>query len=66
MAYGQMESPWPVPGSVLVENGAAFFAAGRHPNAEDGVHVCAVRVETGQRRGLHLAVELACCHGPTT
>jgi outer membrane protein assembly factor BamB len=49
MAYGQMESPWPVPGNVLVDRGAAFFAAGRHPCSEDGVHVFAVKLRTGER-----------------
>ncbi len=29
IAYGQLESPWPVPGSVLVSDGVAYFAAGR-------------------------------------
>src|ERR1043166_2739856 len=47
-AYGQMESPWPVPGSVLVENGRAYFAAGRHPAADGGVHVCALRIQDGK------------------
>jgi outer membrane protein assembly factor BamB len=48
MAYGQMESPWPAPGSVLVENGVAYCTAGRHPRCDDGVHVFALRVRTGQ------------------
>ena len=42
-AYGQMESPWPVAGSVLVDNGIAYVAAGRHPNAAGGVFVYALR-----------------------
>ena len=28
VAYGQIESPWPVPGSVLVVDDVAYFAAG--------------------------------------
>jgi outer membrane protein assembly factor BamB len=47
MAYGQMESPWPVPGSVLVDQGTAFVAAGRHPCSEDGVHVLALNTRPG-------------------
>ena len=27
VAYGQLESPWPIPGSVLVVEGTAYFAA---------------------------------------
>jgi len=42
--HGQMESPWPVAGSVLVDDGTAYFAAGRHPSADGGVRVFAVRV----------------------
>lgn len=47
-AYGQLESPWPVPGSVLVDDGVAYFAAGRHPASDGGVHVYAVRARTGE------------------
>jgi outer membrane protein assembly factor BamB len=47
-AYGQMESPWPVPGSVLVEGGVAFFAAGRHPEADGGVTVFGLRLSDGR------------------
>jgi len=31
VAHGQLESPWPVPGSVLVVDGVAYFAAGGMP-----------------------------------
>lgn len=48
MAYGQMESPWPVIGSVLVDGGVAYFAAGRHPASDGGVHVFALQARTGQ------------------
>jgi len=47
--HGQMESPWPVAGSVLADDGVAYFAAGRHPCADGGVRVCAVRIADGQR-----------------
>ncbi|HUT35368.1 MAG TPA: PQQ-binding-like beta-propeller repeat protein [Planctomycetota bacterium] len=47
VAFGQLESPWPVPGSVLVANGVAYFAAGRHPLADGGILVFAVEPLTG-------------------
>jgi len=47
MAYGQMESPWPAPGSILVRDGVAYFAAGRHPCSDTGVRVFAARARTG-------------------
>lgn len=42
VCFGQLESPWPVPGSVLVVGGTAYFAAGRHPLADGGIRVFAV------------------------
>jgi outer membrane protein assembly factor BamB len=42
VAFGQLESPWPVPGSVLVAGGTAYIAAGRHPLADGGVRVLAL------------------------
>ncbi len=50
VAYGQVESPWPVPGSVLVVDDTAYFAAGRQPLADGGIFVFAVDPRTGQRR----------------
>jgi outer membrane protein assembly factor BamB len=47
-AYGQLESPWPVVGSILVDGGLAFAAAGRHPSADGGVRVVAFRPATGE------------------
>jgi outer membrane protein assembly factor BamB len=55
-AYGQLESPWPVPGSILIDRGpsanagqaVAYFAAGRHPVADGGIRVYAVQVRTGR------------------
>ncbi|NCO39326.1 MAG: hypothetical protein COZ06_08745 [Armatimonadetes bacterium CG_4_10_14_3_um_filter_66_18] len=49
VVYGQVESPWPVPGAVLVIDGVAYFAAGRQPFADGGVLVFSVDPFTGQR-----------------
>ena len=50
LAFGQVESPWPVPGSVLVMGDTAYFAAGRQYLADGGVRVFAVDVKTGRSR----------------
>jgi outer membrane protein assembly factor BamB len=47
ISYGQLESPWPVPGSVLVAEGTAYLAAGRHPLADGGIRVFAVDPASG-------------------
>jgi outer membrane protein assembly factor BamB len=47
-AYGQVESPWPAVGSVLVDGGIAYAAAGRHPSADGGVQVVALQARTGE------------------
>ena len=47
IAYGQLESPWPVPGSVLVIDDVAYFAAGRQSLADGGILVFAVRPVDG-------------------
>ncbi|MCP4782385.1 MAG: PQQ-binding-like beta-propeller repeat protein [Fuerstiella sp.] len=49
VAYGQVESPWPVPGAVLVMDDIAYFAAGRQPLADGGILVFAVNPLTGER-----------------
>ncbi len=49
VAYGQVESPWPVPGAVLVMDDIAYFAAGRQPLADGGILVFAVDPLTGER-----------------
>jgi outer membrane protein assembly factor BamB len=43
----QLESPWPVHGNVLVQNGVAYFAAGRSSFLDGGIHVYAVDPTTG-------------------
>lgn len=49
VAYGQVESPWPIPGAVLVMDDVAYFAAGRQPLADGGILVFAVDPLTGDR-----------------
>jgi formylglycine-generating enzyme required for sulfatase activity/outer membrane protein assembly factor BamB len=50
VAYGQLESPWPVPGSVLVIDDVAYFAAGRQPSADGGIFIFAVEPRDGRVR----------------
>ncbi len=50
VAYGQVESPWPVSGSVLVVDGAVFFAAGRQALADGGILVFSVEPASGKIR----------------
>ena len=50
-AYEQLESPWPVPGSVLVHQDKCWFAAGRSSYLDGGIRVCAVDPLTGQVAG---------------
>jgi len=47
-AFGQLESPWPVPGSVLVHDGKCWFAAGRSSYLDGGIHVYALDPSTGK------------------
>ncbi len=47
-AFGQLESPWPVPGSVLVQDGKCWFAAGRSSYLDGGIHVYALDPATGE------------------
>jgi outer membrane protein assembly factor BamB len=53
VAYGQVESPWPVPGAVLIIDDVAYFAAGRQSLADGGILVFAVNPMTGERRWVH-------------
>ncbi len=45
---GQVESPWPVQGSILVSGGMAYFSAGMHPLADGGLRAFAVNPKTGE------------------
>ena len=46
-AFGQLESAWPVHGSVLVEGGVAYVAAGRSSHLDGGIHLVALDAATG-------------------
>ncbi|NIM51449.1 MAG: PQQ-binding-like beta-propeller repeat protein, partial [Gemmatimonadales bacterium] len=47
-AFGQLESPWPVPGSVLVHDGKCWFAAGRSSYLDGGIRLYALDPKTGK------------------
>ncbi|MGY8643966.1 MAG: outer membrane protein assembly factor BamB family protein [Verrucomicrobiales bacterium] len=48
-AYGQIESAWPVAGSVLVMEDAAYFVAGRQELSDGGVFIFSVDPMTGKK-----------------
>jgi len=48
VAFGQVESPWPVHGTVLVQDGVAYVAAGRSTHLDGGIKVYALNPRTGQ------------------
>lgn len=58
MDEGQLESAWPVHGSVLMADGLAYFAAGRSSYLDGGIYLYAVRPESGE------VVHRACIDGP--
>jgi len=47
VAFGQLESPWPIHGTVLVKDDLAYVAAGRSTHLDGGIEVCAIRPQTG-------------------
>jgi outer membrane protein assembly factor BamB len=47
-AFSQLESAWPVHGSVLVHDDVAYFAAGRSSYLDGGIHVFALDPKTGK------------------
>ena len=49
-AFGRLESPWPVHGSILVREGIAYFAAGTSSFLDGGIHVYGVDAATGEPR----------------
>ena len=48
-AFGQLESAWPVHGSVLVQDGTVYFVAGRTSQLDGGLHLYAPRRDLGER-----------------
>jgi len=49
-AFGQLESVWPVHGSVLVRGDMAYFAAGRSSHLDGGIRVTGLDAATGKLR----------------
>ena len=49
-AFDQLESAWPVHGSVLVQNGTAYFAAGRTSQLDGGLLLYGLDAATGELR----------------
>jgi outer membrane protein assembly factor BamB len=47
VAFGQVESAWPVTGGVMVDGGRAFAIAGRSAVVDGGMVACALTPETG-------------------
>ncbi len=62
VAYGQLESAWPVHGSVLVDDGAVFFAAGRSSFLDGGI--CLYRLDPST--GKLLSEKRVCTRDPKT
>ena len=48
MAFDQLESPWRVHGSVLLDNNLVYFTAGRSSNLDGGLHIFALEPATGR------------------
>ena len=65
VAYGQVESAWPVPGSVLVRDGVAYFVAGRQPLADGGVLIFAADPMTGAKHWVYRLDEIPHKGDPT-
>jgi len=47
VAYGQLESVWPVHGSVLIQEGIVYFAAGRSSFLDGGIYLYGLDLKTG-------------------
>ncbi|MDP6634842.1 MAG: PQQ-binding-like beta-propeller repeat protein, partial [Phycisphaerae bacterium] len=49
IAMDQIESVWPVHGSVLIDNGLAYATAGRSSYLDGGVRIVALKPDTGEK-----------------
>jgi len=49
-AFGQLESAWPVHGSVLIMDRIAYFAAGRSSHLDGGIYLFGVDAASGEIR----------------
>ena len=49
VSYGQVESAWPVHGSVLVQDGAVYAVAGRSGYLDGGMRLVRVDARTGRK-----------------
>nr|MBC8874528.1 PQQ-binding-like beta-propeller repeat protein [Planctomycetota bacterium] len=50
VVHGNVESPWPIHGSVVVNDGAVYFAAGRSSYVGGGLRIYALDAESGKPR----------------
>jgi outer membrane protein assembly factor BamB len=48
VAFDRVESPWPVHGSVLVDKGSVYAAAGRSSYLDGGIRLCRLGLERGE------------------
>ncbi|MBC8870743.1 MAG: PQQ-binding-like beta-propeller repeat protein [Planctomycetes bacterium] len=48
VAYGQLESAWPVHGSVLVRDGVVYCTAGRSSYLDGSIRLCRLKATTGK------------------
>ncbi|MBS3777031.1 MAG: PQQ-binding-like beta-propeller repeat protein, partial [Bacteroidales bacterium] len=49
VSFGQLESPWPVHGSVLVKDDVVYFLAGRSSHIDDGMYLFVLDPQTGEK-----------------
>ena len=58
MAFEQLESVWPVPGSVLVQDGVLYCVAGRSMFLDGGLRMIRLDPETGRKLSENVLDEL--------
>jgi outer membrane protein assembly factor BamB len=49
MAFGQLESVWPIHGSVLLQDNVIYFAAGRSSYLDGGIYLYRLDPKTGKK-----------------